>query len=176
MDPSVHQPPFATTALIYVVAVAIFMWRLIRPQRTSVVRLAVVSVILLVITAFSIYANAIASAFQGAPAAPAWEIAAVIAIGAVLGIPLGILRGRHSEVKATDKPGVLYIHSSPFIIAIWLVAFLARAAIRAFMPHAGGSAGVWSDGLLAFAMAALITSYYAIYLKYKALPQQPRPA
>lgn len=158
--------------IIYAVAIALLVWRVARPQRMTVWRLWFMPVLLLALTGFSIWANAVAFAMSGQAPPPDWEIAVVLACGAALGIPLGFLRGRHSEVKPTDRPGVMYVHSSPLIIVVWIGAFVARAAVRTFMPHAGAGAALAGDGLLAFAMGALITSYYAIYRKYRALTQQ----
>jgi len=172
---SAHQP-FAPTALFYVIVIALFIWRTVRPQRMSTTRLWIMPIVLLALTGFSIYATMYASVLQGVMPAPAWQVAAVMLIGAVLGIPLGFLRGRHSEVKPTDRRGVMYVHSSPLIVIIWLLAFVARAAVRAFLPHAGSAAALGGDGLLAFAMAAIITSYYAIYKKYQWAVQQARAA
>lgn len=168
-----QQPPFATTAIIYVIAIAFFVWRIARPQRMSVVRLWIMPVVLLALTAFSVYANMYASALAGEMPPPVWQLGGVLVIGAALGIPLGFLRGRHSDVRPTDRPGVMYVHSSPMIIAIWIGAFVLRAALRAYLPHAQAGAALGGDGLLAFAMAALITSYYAIYKKYRAVQQAP---
>jgi hypothetical protein len=167
-----QQPPFATTAIIYAIAIALFVWRIARPQRMSVVRLWIMPVVLLALTALSIWANAYAAARIGQAPPPPWQLALVLLIGATLGVPLGFLRGRHSEVKPTDRPGVLFVHSSPLIIVIWLAAFVARAAVRAYLPHAQSGAALGGDALLAFAMAALITSYYAIYKKYRVAVQQ----
>ncbi len=171
-----HQPPFAMTALFYVVIIALFVWRMARPQRMSLTRLWIVPIVLLALTGFSIWANTYASMLRGQLPPAAWQIAALMIVGAALGIPLGLLRGRHSDVKPTDRPGVMYVRSSPVIIGIWLVAFLARAALRAFLPQARSGAALGGDALLAFAIAALITSYYAIYQKYRISTgmQQPR--
>jgi CcdC-like protein len=171
-----QQPPFATTAIIYVIVIALFVWRMARPQRMSVLRLWIMPVFLLAITGFSIYANIYAAALAGEAPPADWQIAAVLALGAILGIPLGFLRGRHSEVKPTERPGVMYVHSSPVIILIWLAAFIARAVLRAVLPHAHAGTALGGDGLMAFAMAALITSYYAIYKKYRSAVQQARAA
>ncbi len=164
------------TALFYVLIIALFIWRTVRPQRMSVTRLWIMPIVLLCLTGFSIYANMYASALQGEMPPPVWQVASLMIVGAVLGIPLGFLRGRHSEVKPTDRRGVMYVHSSPLIVIIWLLAFVARAALRAFLPHAGSAAALGGDGLLAFAMAAIITSYYAIYKKYQWAVQQARVA
>lgn len=167
-----QQAPFALTALIYAVALAALVWRMARPQRMSVLRLWTMPIILLGLTFFSIWANKYASAMAGQAPPPNWEIAGALVIGAALGIPLGFLRGRHSEVKPTDRRGVMYVHSSPLIVIIWIAAFVARQALRAFIPHAGAATSLAGDGLLAFAMGALITSYYAIYRKYQTVLQQ----
>lgn len=167
-----HQPPFATTAIIYVIVVVLLVWRMARPQRMSVVRLWLMPILLLVLTGVSIWGNAYASAMMGQVPPPDWEVAVVLLLGAAMGVPLGLLRGRHSEVKPTDRPGVMYVHSSAFIIIVWLAAYGARMALRLYLPHAQAGAALAGDGLLTFAMAALITSYYAIYKKYRAVVQQ----
>lgn len=170
-----QQPPLSTTLLIYAVAIAIFVWRMSRPQRTTVFGLWFRPVLLLLITAFVVYSGTFAQIMLGQMPAPPWEIGGVMLIGAALGIPLGVLRGRHSEVKPTQRRGVMYVHSSPAIVIVWLVAFLGRAALRLLLPGAQGSANVIGDGLLAFAVAALITSCFMIYTKYRGLTQQPQP-
>jgi uncharacterized membrane protein len=164
-----QQPPFVTTAIIYVIAIALFVWRMARPQRMSVTRLMLMPIVLLALTGFSIYANVYASLLTGQIPPPAWQVALVLVVGAILGIPLGLFRGRHSEVKPTERAGVMYVHSSPLIIVIWIAAFVARAALRALLPQAQTGAALGGDGLLAFAMAALVASYYSIYMKYRSL-------
>lgn len=167
-----HQPPFTLTAIIYVAAIALVVWRMARPQRMSVLRLWTMPVVLLGLTAFSIWASVYSAALLGQSPPPDWQLGGVVLIGAALGIPLGFLRGRHSEVKPTGRRGVMYVHSSPLIIGIWIAAFVLRAVLRAYLPHAQAAASLGGDGLLAFAMAALITSYYAIYKKYQTALQQ----
>jgi hypothetical protein len=167
-----QQPPFATTALIYAVAIAIFVWRMARPQRMSVVRLWIMPIVLLALTGLSIWGSVQTAALAGQPPAPGWQVGLGLIAGAALGVPLGFLRGRHSEVRPTERPGVMYVHSSPLIIIVWLAAFVARVAVRAYLPHAQAGAELGGNALLAFAMAALITSYYAIYKKYLAVLQQ----
>jgi hypothetical protein len=157
------------TALLYVIIISLFVFRLVRPQRISVLRLWIMPIFLLGLTAFAVWGAGVAAAQLGIAPPPAWETAAALCLGAVLGVPLGILRGRHSQVEPTDKPGVLYVRSSPLIVLVWLAAFAARAGIRYFMPHASSTATVVGDGLMAFAIAALIASYAIIYQRYRAL-------
>ena len=171
-----QQAPLSTTLLIYVVAIAIFVWRMSRPQRTTVAGLWIRPIILVLLTGFVVWSGNYAQMAMGQIPPPAWEIAAVLIIGAALGIPLGLLRGKHSDVRPTERPGVMYVHSSPLIAIIWIVAFLARAVIRYLVPGAQSGASIWGDGLLAFAVAALIASSYAIYAKYRQETQQPQAA
>jgi hypothetical protein len=172
-----QQPPFTTTAIVYVVAIAILVWRMARPQRTSVVRLWIMPLVLLAITALSLWASAYAAVVPGQTPPPVWQLGLVLAIGAAIGIPLGFLRGRHSVVTPAERPGVMYVHSSPLIVVVWLAAFVARAVLRAYLPHTqGGAAALGGDALLAFAMGALITSYYVIYGKYRLAVQRAESA
>lgn len=170
------QPSFALSGLIYLVVIALFIFRNIRPQRMSVVRLWIMPIVLLGITGFSLYASSYASVLQGELPPPVWQMVIVLVLGAALGVPLGLLRGRHSEVKPTERPGVMYVHSSPVVIGIWLGAFVVRLGLRTLLPHAPGFTALGGDALLAFAMGALITSYYAIYQKYRTAVLQHAPA
>jgi hypothetical protein len=176
MQPGPHQPPFTMTLLIYAVVIALFVWRMSRPQRTTVFGLWFRPILLVVLTGFVVWSANFAIAMTGQIPPPAWEIAAVLIAGAALGVPLGILRGRHSEVKATERPGVMYVHSSPVIVIVWIAALLARALLRYLLPGAQSGASIWGDGLLAFAAAALITSCFMIYAKYRQLTTQPQTA
>ncbi len=147
------------TALIYIVVIAMLVWRMMRPARVSVARIWVRPAILVVFVALAVWGERFT-----APA-PAWEVAAILAAGAVLGIPLGILRGRHSQVQSTERAGVYVVRSSPFIVVVWLVAFVARGAIRYFIPGASHGATVWSLGFLAFATAAILASAFIVHQK-----------
>ncbi len=153
------QPPLGTTALIYVILIALFVWRTMRPMRVSAARIWSRPILLVLVTAVSIWTE------QAMSHGPAWEIAAIVIAGAILGIPLGIVRGRHSEVKGTERPGVFYVHSSPVVVVVWLLAFLARAVVRYALPHASSGVTVWSLGLLAFATSAIAVSAYMVHQK-----------
>ena len=158
------------TAFIYIIVIALFVWRMMRPMRVSVARIWVRPAMLVVFSAVAIWAE------QMTAPVPVWEVAAIVLIGALIGIPLGVLRGRHSEVKATEQPGVYYVHSSPFIVLVWLAAFVARGAIRYFVPAAAHGATVWTVGLLAFATAAIFASAFIVHDKLMKVMQQARPA
>ena len=102
------------------------------------------------------------------PAPPA-EIVLGVAIGAILGAPLGVLRGMHTEVKLTEKRGVMYLGSSWITVAIFLVAFGLRYAVRLLMPQHGSLTGIIGDAVLAFAIAFIAASYVVIFRKYERL-------
>ncbi|HEV3155070.1 MAG TPA: hypothetical protein VGZ02_14775 [Candidatus Baltobacteraceae bacterium] len=153
------QPPLGTTAFIYVIVIAIFVWRMMRPMRVSAARLWTRPGILVLLTIVLIYAEQVSSP------SPLWQIAAVTFGGALVGVPLGVVRGRHSEVKSTERPGVYYVHSSPLVVVIWVAALLARAVIRYVMPNASHGVTLWTFGLLGFAASAIAVSAYLIHQK-----------
>ena len=154
-----------TTALIYVFVIAFFVWRMMRPTRVSVARIWVRPIILVLISGVAIWAE------QTTAPTPLWELSVMIVGGALAGAPLGVIRGRHSEVRGTDRPGVYYVHSSPLVVIVWLLAFVARAAIRYAIPGAAHATTIWSIGLLAFATSAIVLSAFLIHQKLDAARQ-----
>jgi hypothetical protein len=159
------QAPLGITALIYVILIALFVWRMMRPMRVSVARIWSRPVILVILTAVIIWTE------QRLSPSPAWEVAALTLGGALIGVPLGIVRGRHSEVKATERPGVYYVHSSPLVVIVWVGALLVRAAIRYLLPGTNHSASVLTFGLMGFAASAIAVSAYMIHQKLIAVQQ-----
>lgn len=156
--------------LIYVVVIALFVWRMMRPTRVSFARIWVRPALLVLFCALAVFSEQ-----HSSPASP-MLLGAVLAAGAAVGVPLGILRGRHSEVRATDRPGIYYVHASPFITIVWLLAFVARAGIRYFIPGAGQGATIWTIGLLSFATAAIVASAFIVHDKLQTAMQQQRPS
>lgn len=163
-----QQPSTTFTILVYVVVLGVFVYRMTRPRRMSVAQLAVMPFVLLAITALAVWGNAQAAALNGTPMAPPWQTGVALTLGCVLGIPLGILRGQHSEVRPADKPGVMFVHSSPLIIVVWLAAFALRALVRVVAPRAGPAETLAGDAALTFAVSALVFSYVVIYQRYRA--------
>ncbi|HEY9084486.1 MAG TPA: hypothetical protein VIN40_00890 [Candidatus Tyrphobacter sp.] len=159
------QPPLTMTLLIYGVIAVLLIFRYSRPMRMSIARMWVGPVIFLALTGFAIWGEQ-----QMTPTSPE-IIALALGAGVVLGIPLGVLRGMHTTVRATDRPGVMYLGPSWIVAVIWLGAFSIRAGLRIAMT---GSpyADPLGDGLLAFAIGMLVTSYYVIYRKYRSLEHQ----
>lgn len=59
---------------------------------------------------------------------------------------------------------------------IRLLAFFARAGLRAVLPTLHVDTALIGDGVIGFAVGALVISYYAIYRKYQmALQEVPAP-
>jgi hypothetical protein len=77
----------------------------------------------------------------------------------------------HTDVRPTDKPGVMHLGSSWVTIAIFAVAFGLRYAIRMAMPQRGELTGTIGDGLLAFAIVFIAASYFVIFRKYERLAE-----
>lgn len=159
------QGQFGVTALIYVAVIALFVWRMMRPMRVTVARIWTRPAILVLFTALAIWGE------QQMSPAPVWQVAGMLIAGGIAGIPLGVLRGRHSVVKRTTTPGVYVVQSSPLIVMIWLAAFLARAAIRYMVPGANHGATIWSLALLAFATTAIAASAYMVHAKLSQVKQ-----
>ena len=143
--------------------VAILAIRLIRPQRISVTRMWVTPIALCLLTAWAIYANQLLN-----PAPPV-EIAAGLIVGGIVGIPFGVLRGRHTDVRPTDRKGVMYLGSSWVTLVIFAAAFGLRYAARSLMPQRGSLSATIGDACLAFAIAFIVASYVVIFRKYEAL-------
>ena len=142
---------------------------LIRPQKISVTRMWVTPMILCGLTAWVIYANDMLN-----PASP-FEIALGVLVGALAGIPFGILRGMHTTVRPTERRGVMYLGSSWVTLAIFVVAFGLRYGVRSLMPHRGSLSSTIGDGLLAFAIAFIAASYAVIFRKYERLANAQPP-
>jgi len=150
---------------VYVVIAGLMIFRYSRPQKMTLTRMWVAPIIFTAMTAFAIWGGQ-----QVAPA-PAWEVVAAVIGGLVLGAPLGILRGKHTKVRATDAPGVMYLDASWVVLALWLGAFVLRRIVQLVLPH-GSVSTIVGDGLIVFAIATVVVSYYEIYKKYRELERE----
>jgi len=159
----VQQHGGATAALIYVLVIgAIVYFRLLRPVRLRASRLWTGPLLLCAVTGFLVWE----SFEQNVSFA---LIASAVVIGIVLGFPLGLLRGRHTKVQPTGEPGVLVVQPAIIPLAIWGIAFLARFAVRYFLPHAGPVALAASDGAIAFALGSIIGARFVIAQRFREL-------
>ena len=173
MQASPGAPPWAQFLPLIAVLILVIV-RMVRPQRISVTRMWLSPIILGAIAAVSIYGT------EQLNPAPPLEIVLGLVAGAVLGVPFGMLRGRHTDVRLTDRPGVMYLGASWATGLIFAAAFGFRFVVRLVMPHRGALSTVIGDALLAFAVAYVCTSYLAIYKKYQAelagaIPSPPEP-
>jgi energy-converting hydrogenase Eha subunit A/multisubunit Na+/H+ antiporter MnhF subunit len=149
--------------VIYAVVVLLILFRASRPQRTSVTRMWIFAGLLMLIGVFAIYESV---RIFGSPP---WEIAVAVVLGLLAGIPLGLLRGHHTQVTATDRHGVMQLGPSWATALIYIGAFAARAVIRLVVPPTNALGMVVSDGLIVFAIGIVGATYYAVYRKYEAL-------
>ncbi len=153
----------AVSALIYVLVIgAVVYFRLLRPVRMRASRLWVGPTLLALVTGLLVWQS-----FDGNVPIPI--IAGAVVLGIVLGFPLGLLRGRHTNVQPTSHPGVLIVQPSIIPLAIWGIAFLARFAVRYLLPHAGAMALATTDGLIAFALGSIIGARYVIAQRFREL-------
>jgi hypothetical protein len=134
---------------------------MLRPQKISVTRMWVTPIVLCGLTAFAIYGTQIQNP------APPLEIALGVIVGAIVGIPFGVLRGMHTDVRRTERRGVMYLGSSWVTLAIFIGAFALRYGVRDLMPKHGSLSAAVGDGLLGFAIAFLAASYVIIFRKYE---------
>ncbi len=142
---------------------AIVLVRAARPQRISVTRMWTSAGLLMMLAALAIYGG------EHAAPAPVWEIALAVVLGLAGGVTLGMLRGHHTQVEATDRHGVMRLGASWATAGIYLGAFVLRALIRVAIPVTSSIGVVVGDGLLVFAIAIIGVTYLVVYRKYEAL-------
>ncbi len=164
-------PLSGTSILIWIVVIGLILFRASRPQRISVTRMWAQAIILMLVGAFAIYS------YELLNPAPLWEVIAAVIIGVVAGVPVGILRGHHTQVSATDRHGVMQLGPSWATAGIYVGAFGFRALLRYLVPPASPLGSVVGDAVMVFAIAIIGTTYYAVYRKYEALDRsQTQPA
>jgi hypothetical protein len=123
----------------------------------------VAPIFLCALTGWVIYANQLINP------APPYEIVIGLLIGGLCGIPFGILRGMHTDVRPTERPGVMYLGSSWITLVVFVAAYGLRTGVRTLIPQHGSIAGTVGDALLAFAIAFIVASYVVIFRKYERL-------
>ena len=163
-----NQPHLQTYIMVFVIA-ALFVWRNLRPRKLGVGTLWILPSVLLVLSALSIWASYAAAEETQAAVPPMWMTAVAAMAGLAAGIPFGVLRGRHSKVKQSERRDAMIVEPSAVVILIWLGAFAARLGLRAVLPHAGAAATALTDALLLFATSSVAGMRYELYRKFKAL-------
>lgn len=146
-----------------IIVVSLLAVRLIRPQKISVTRMWLTPIVFCGLTALAIYGNAVQNP------APPLEIAAGLIVGGLIGVPFGVLRGMHTDVRPTERRGVMYLGSSWVTAVIFLAAFGLRYAVRELMPMRGSLSAIIGDSLLGFALVFIAASYVIIFRKYEEL-------
>jgi ABC-type proline/glycine betaine transport system permease subunit len=164
-----QQPPVFVNLIIYAVVAAFIVYRYSRPMKMSLTRLFVAPILFVALTVFVIWSS------QQTHPASALEITAAVAIGIVLGVPLGLAMTAHRTVRRTEQPHVMYVDPSWITAAIWVAAFMLRAVIHILLPLSALGTMV-GDGLLLFAISAVVTSYWVLYRKFRALDEAPQAA
>lgn len=155
--------------VIYAVLVVWILFRVSQPQRITVARMWTFVILLILLACFAVYG----SVKMFAP--PVWEIVVSVIIGLAAGIPLGVLRGHHTQVSATDRHGVMQLGPNWQTAVIYLGAFGGRFLIRYLLPPTSAVGNVVSDGLIFFAVGIIAATYYWVYRKYEALDHAVTP-
>ena len=166
MDQHGQMPP--TTYIIIFAAVALFIYRNMRPQKLTAARLWILPIFLVLLTALSIWGTS-SLAVPGSSPPAAWMVLLAIGIGLAAGIPLGLARGRASSVRLAEKEGTMIVEPSMIFAFIWLVAFALRFGLRLIVPHAGGAYFAISDGSIVFAASSIVALRYVLFTKFRAL-------
>ncbi len=148
---------------MWVAIIALILYRSARPQRTTVSRMWTYAILLMALGAFAIYG------YERLSPAPAWQIVLAVILGIAAGIPVGMLRGHHTTVSATDQHGVMQLGPSWITALIYIAAFGARSVLRLAFPLHSALGTVVGDGALVFAIAIIGTTYWVVYRKYEAL-------
>jgi hypothetical protein len=153
-----------TNFVITLAILALVVFRMSRPQKMTVWRFWILPAIVVVATVLFMYAT-LANHVPGV--ALYGGIASLV--GLVLGIPLGIARGHHSNVRLGDRPGTFVVDPSIVVMLIWLGAFVVRFVVRMYIPNAGPAELGMTDGLFVFAVTSVLVARFVIFRKYQAL-------
>jgi hypothetical protein len=140
-------------AVVYLVVIALFLRRTLTTQTMRVTVLPVVALLFVVIGGLGIAYT---------PRSPYSVVA--IAIGIVMGLVLGYLRGRHSHVTLGPRPGTIRVKSSPVLAAVIILALLVRVGIRYLFKNDPLTGYAISDGTIAFAVLSVAVARLMLFL------------
>ena len=169
MDQSGHMP--VTTYVIVFFAIALFVYRNMRPQKLTAARLWILPAFLIGITALLIWTTSVVPV-PGTTVPPSGMILFAVLVGLTAGIPLGLARGRASSVRLSDQAGAMIVEPSMAFALIWLAAFGLRFGLRLLVPHAEGAYFAISDGSIVFAASSIVALRYILYTKFRKLHLQ----
>jgi len=144
--------PFLIKAVVYVVIIALFLRRTLTTQTMRVTALPILAVVFVVLGGVGI-----------AYTPPSPYAAVAIAIGIVLGVALGYLRGRHSQVTPGPRPGTIRVKASPVLSAVIILALLVRVGMRYVFKNDPLTADAISDGAIAFAVLSVAVARLMLF-------------
>ncbi|HEY0798865.1 MAG TPA: hypothetical protein VGD50_06915 [Candidatus Baltobacteraceae bacterium] len=150
------------TIIVICVVLVLLIVRNLRPQKMNVSRIWIAPIVLLVLTWLSV-ADSLEARTSGL------LVAGLMLLGAALGAPLGLVRGRATNVRKTKDPQVLVVDPSVLTLLLWVGAYVVRVGLRLALPQSGGLTLAAGDGFLAFAVSSVLASRYVVYTKFKAL-------
>lgn len=159
--------PTTTQYVIIFLAIALFIYRQTRPQRLTRTGLWLLPVFLVLITILSVAASFVA--VPGLTPPPPALVAIAVLIGLAAGIPLGLARGRASNVRLGEKQGTMIVEPSLMFAAIWLAAFALRFGLRMLVPTASPAYFALSDASIVFAASTIVALRYVLFSKFKEL-------
>jgi hypothetical protein len=138
--------------VIYLVAIALFLRRTLTAQTMRVTMLPVIALAFIVFGGLGIAYS---------PRTPDQVVA--VAIGIVLGIVFGYLRGRHSNVTLGTKPGTIRVKSSPLLAAVIILALVVRLGVRYAFVNDPLTGFAISDGTIAFAVLSVAVARLMLF-------------
>lgn len=157
--------------LVVALALGFALWRNLRPQRLQISRLWILPAMLVVLGVFAV-AGSFYTQGAGAAAAPAATLGAtLIAViaGIAGGFAFGRFRGAQTDVRLHESGGAIVVQQSPLALGVFFAAFIAKFAVRQFLPNAGPVFIASSDAFLLFAITSVIVMRWHLYQKYKQL-------
>ncbi len=135
----------------------------IRRRRVSIRRIWLTPVVLLAVTAWSLFSHP--------PAQTTGWLWLVLAL--LIGVVMGTVRGALVDVHHIDPAtGALLVQNTNLGVVVWLVAFATRIAVRQVAGHSdldGSTLGVVMTALVLAALGAVISRSISLYFSYQSV-------
>jgi hypothetical protein len=137
------------TIAITLAIVARFLFRELRARTVNIGTLWVRPAVLVLLTAFLVFAGVRLDA-------DARELGLALLVGLVAGVAVGYLVVQSTAIEPGPKPNTLRLRGSWITVVIWVVALVARLAVRLVSGgYSGGATSmVTTAGTLAMVAAA----------------------